>query len=201
LQEVYCFILEARVKLDKKIRERLSEISQDSVIREMGYGSMKIGAKTLKTFLNTNSVYVWLKNGHYDMRYSSEPFVWRLVEVLDISLDIASVDIAKAKKRYNLISMMKSPYIQAETNFKRRGESIFALSWAFAKGRIDIDKESCIYRSDEEIFDHIGVKVRRHYARYQGGLPIFGNIIYYIYNHTDGKRYLFDYDGKFKGYL
>ena len=184
------------MKLHKKIKQKLTEQSQDIVIKQMDYSSLKVGHKTLKDFLNSKNVYEWLKEGHYDLKYASEPFVWKLVEVLDISLNIASTDIEKAKKRYRTLSAMKDPYLRAETNFRRNGEFIFALMFASAKSRISIHKESLVYKSDEDIFKKIGKKIRNHYTEYKGELPIFGKIKYYRYDHTDGKTYRFTIDGK-----
>jgi len=97
------------MKLHKIIKQKLLEHPQDTVIKQMGYGSLKVGSKTLKDFLNSKNVYEWLKEGHYDLKYASEPFVWKLVEVLGIPTDIASTDIEKAKKRYQTLSVMKDP--------------------------------------------------------------------------------------------
>jgi len=184
------------MKLHKIIKKKLAESSHDVVTKQMDYGSLKVGRKTLKAFLNTKNVYEWLKEGHYDLKYASEPFIWKLVEVLDISFDIAKADIEKAKKRYRTLSAMKDPYLRAETNFRRNGEFIFALMFASAKSRISIHKESLVYKSDEDIFKQIGKKIRNHYKEYKGELPIFGKIKYYRYDHTDGKTYRFTIDGK-----
>ena len=184
------------MKLHKEIKQKLAEQSQDVVIKQMGYASLKVGRKTLKAFLNSKNVYEWLKEGHYDLKYASEPFVWKLVEVLDISLGLASADIEKAKERYKVFSVMKDPYLRAETNFRRNGEFIFALMFASAKGRIPIHKESLVYKSDEEIFGHVREKIRKHYKAYQGELPVLGKITHYLYDHGDGNTYRFTIEGK-----
>jgi len=187
--------MEVDMKLHKEIKQKLSKKSEDTVIKQMGYESLKVGRKTLNTFLNTKNVYEWLKEGHYDLKYASEPFLWKLMEVLDIPLDFARTDIEKAKKRYRTLSAMKDPYLRAETNFRRNGEFIFALMFASAKARISIHKESLVYKSDEDVFKKIGKKIRNHYKEYKGDLPIFGKIKYYLYDHTDGKTYRFTIDG------
>jgi len=184
------------MKLHKIIKKKLAKSAHDVVIKQMDYGSLKVGRKTLKAFLNTKNVYEWLREGHYDLKYASEPFIWKLVEVLDISFDIAKADIEKAKKRYRRLSAMKDPYLRAETNFRRNGEFIFALIFAAAKSRISIHKESLVYKSDEEIFRSVGQKIKKHYVEYKGELPVLGKITHYLYDHTDGKTYRFTIDGK-----
>jgi len=184
------------MKLHKIIKQKLAEQPQESVIKQMGYGSVKVGRKTLKAFLNTKNVYEWLKEGHYDLKYASEPFLWKLVEVLGIPNDVANTDIDKAKKRYQALLMMKDPYLRAETNFRRKGESIFALMFLSGNSRILMHKESLVYRTDKEIFKNIGTLIQKHYEKYKGELPILGKITHYLYSHTDGNTYKFTTEGK-----
>ena len=191
----YCLILEVAMKLHKEIKQKLTEQSQDIVIKQMGYSSLKVGRKTLKAFLNSKNVYEWFKEGHYDLKYASEPFVWKLVEVLDIPLDLARADIEKAKKRYRAFSLMKDPYLRAEANIDRSRHSFFAFMLGSSKSRIDIDKESLVYKTDEAIFISVGQKIKKHYKEYKGELPVLGKITHYSYDHTDGKTYRFTIDG------
>jgi disulfide oxidoreductase YuzD len=184
------------MKLHKIIKQTLTEQSQESVIIQMGYSSLKVGCKTLKAFLNTKNVYEWLKEGHYDLKYASEPFIWKLVEVLNIPLDIAREDIEKAKKRYRTLSEMKPVYLRAEINFRRKGEFIFALMFASAKGRIAIHQESLVYQSDEDTFQRVEKLIRKHYAEYKAELPILGKITHYLYSHSDGNTYSFSAEGE-----
>ncbi len=151
------------MKLHKIIKQKLAEQLQDTVIKQMGYGSLKVGRETLKAFINSKNVYEWLKHGHYDLKYASEPFVWKLVEVLGIPRDIASLDIEKAKKRYQAFSEMKDPYLRAETNFRRNGQSFISLMLGSARSRVSIHKESLVYKTDKDIFDNVGKMIRKHY--------------------------------------
>ena len=184
------------MKLHKHIKQKLSELSRDAVVKQMGYRSLKVGRKTLKAFLNSKNVYEWLKHGHYDLKYASESFVWKLVEVLGIPTDIAREDIEKAKERYQVMSALKDPYLRAETNFKRNGQSIFLLMLGHGRSRIHMHKESLVYKSKEDIFENVGKMIRKHYAEYKGELPVLGKITYYFYEHTDGKTYKFTIEGR-----
>ncbi len=192
----YCLTMEVAMKLHKLIKQKLLEHSQDTVIKQMGYRSLKVGRKTLKDFLNSKNVYKWLKEGHYDLKYASEPFIWKLVEVLGISRDIASSDIEKAKNRYQTFSVMKDPYLRAETNVDRRSLSFFSAMLGFSKSRIAIHKESLVYKTDDDIFDGVGKMIRKHYSEYKGTLPVLGKIVHYLYEHSDGNTYKFTTEGK-----
>lgn len=184
------------MKLHKLIKQKLEERSQDSVIKEMGYSSLKVGRKTLIAFLNSKNVYEWLKEGHYDLKYASEPFVWKLVVVLGISMDVATIEIDKAKKRYQVFSVLKDPYLRAETNFQRNGQSIFSLMLGAGRSRVFIHKESLVYKKDEDIFDDVGKMIIKHCKEYKGELPVLGRITHYLYDHTDGNTYKFTTEGK-----
>ena len=192
----YCLIMEVAMKLHKIIKQKLTEQTEDAVIEKMGYGSLKVGRKSLKAFLNTKNVYEWLKEGHYDLKYASEPFVWKLVEVLGIPNDVAAIDIDKAKKRYQVLSVLKDPYLRAETNFRRNGQPIFALMFLSGKKSISIHKESLVYRTNKEIFKNIETLIRKHYEKYAGELPVLGKITHYLYSHTDGNTYKITTEGK-----
>ena len=184
------------MKLHKQIKQKLLGLSQDTVIKQMEYSSLKVGRKTMKAFLNTKNVYEWLKQGHYDLKYTSESFVWKLVEVLGIPIDMASADIEKAKKRYQTFSVLKEPYLRAETNVDRRRLSFFPAMLGFSKSRIHMHKESLVYKTDKDIFENVGEMIKKHYAEYKGELPVLGKIEYYLYDHRDGKTYKFSIDGK-----
>ena len=184
------------MKLHKIIKQKLAERSVDAVLKEMGYKGLKVGHKTLNAFLNTKNVYEWLKEGHYDLKYTSESFLWRLVEVLGIPEDVAAVDIDKAKKRSQTLMMMRDPHLSAETNFRRNEEPIFVLIFLSAKRNIAINKESLVYKADKDVFEKVGTLIRKHYAEYNGELPVFGKITHYLYSHTDGKTYTFTTEGK-----
>ncbi len=47
----YCLMMEVAMKLHKLIKQKLLEHPQDTVIKQMGYGSLKVGRKTLKALM------------------------------------------------------------------------------------------------------------------------------------------------------
>ena len=51
----YCLIMEVYMKLHKIIKQKLAEQLQDTVIKQMGYGSLKVGRETLKAFINSKN--------------------------------------------------------------------------------------------------------------------------------------------------
>ncbi len=91
---------------------------------------------------------------------------------------------------------MKDPYLRAETNFRRNGQSFISLMLVSARSRIFIHKESFVYKTDEDIFDGVGKMIRKHYAEYKAELPVLGKIVHYLYDHSDGNTYKFTTEGK-----
>ena len=67
--------------LHKQITQKLEQISYDELLRTMGYHNLKKGHKTLQKFLDTDTIYLWLKTGNFDMKYDSEAFLRALLKV------------------------------------------------------------------------------------------------------------------------
>ncbi|RLA57473.1 MAG: hypothetical protein DRQ78_13455 [Epsilonproteobacteria bacterium] len=174
------------------IEEKLLGLSQDSLLKNMGYQNLKTGKQTLLAFLASENIYEWLKYGHYDLKYNSEQFVWKLVKILNIPKDIANEDIEEAKKRYKAFTLMKS-FIWVETDIKE-ASSGFAMMAKGAASKIAIDKESLISKPKHLIFLDIKNIIIKHYADNKGTLH-FDEIKYYLYTHTDGKTYKLTTEG------
>ncbi len=183
------------MKLHKTIKQMLSSVSEDTILKSMGYQS-KVGKKTLHNFLGKKNIYCWLKDGHYDLRYSSETFLFGLVKALDIPPEDYQPEIEKAKARYQLYSKAKQPVIYAETHFKRTTQNIFALMFASSKKYIHINKEEFIYKDNDYIFEKVGEKIRKHFASSNGTIPIMGAIEFYSFTHTNGVIYKLDTKGR-----
>ncbi len=183
------------MKLHKLITQKLQHITQDTVLKKMGYQS-KVGRKTLQDFLNQKNIYEWIKQGRYDLKYSSETFLLALVKALGISHEVYRPEIKKAKARYQLYSKAKQPVIYAETHFRRYTQNIFALMFASSKKYIHINKEEFIYKDNDYIFEKVGEKIRKHFASSNGTIPIMGAIEFYSFTHTNGVIYKLDTKGR-----
>ena len=76
--------------LHKQITQKLEQVSHDEVLRDMGYHNLKTGHKTLQKFLDTSTIYLWLKTGNFDMRYDPQ--------IVTIKSNISAKEIEKAPK-------------------------------------------------------------------------------------------------------
>ncbi len=178
--------------LYKQITQKLEKVSHDEVLRAMGYYNLEVGQKTLQKFLDTDTIYLWLKTGNFDMLHSSEGFLVALIKAIDFPESFAKDEIKEAKKRLDHISKMKEPYLFVDTHFKRKNEPVFVLAILEGRRHIFIDKELLVDKSREETFEIIGEIIRQHYLEHEGRLDLWGGIYMYVYHHSDGNKYIFN---------
>jgi hypothetical protein len=93
------------------------------------------------------------------------------------------------------LAKFRGCYIFVNTNFKRKGEPIFALAFCESQRNIGLNKNNLIFKSDDEIFAIISAIVKEHYEQSNGKAGIWGNIVNYVYHHSDGETYIFDTNG------
>jgi hypothetical protein len=177
------------------IKQTLEQLSEDEVLRSMGYNNLQKGHLTLRQFLDTGDIYLWLKKGEYDLKYNSEQFLEKLIEALNLT-SIGKDELKQCNRRLDAIRAMRNtPYIYIDTHFKRKGETILSLGFMEGRRNIYIDKELLVFKNQSEVFALIGDIVKKHYLESEGKLPLWGKIYNYVYHHTDGSKYVFDTNG------
>jgi len=92
------------MKLHKQIKQRLAVLSQDELLRSMGYHNLKVGHRTLQKFLDTDTIYLWLKTGNFDMKHSSESFLRALIKAADFPASFAIMSLRYFLKFYIQLS-------------------------------------------------------------------------------------------------
>lgn len=177
------------------IKQALEKNNHDELLRTMGYHNLNVGHKTLQKFLDIGSIYLWLKNGYFDIKYNSEEFLQHLLEALDLTSECDD-ELKRYKRHLDAIRAMRNaPYIFIDTHFKRKGEPIFVLAMLEGRRHIPIDKELLVFKSEKETLEIIGAIVKNHYISSKGKLQLWGDIFTYIYHNTDGKKFVFSSDG------
>ncbi len=184
-----------RMKLHNKIKQQYTTNTLDTLVVMIGYRSIKKGRKTLQSFLDSKSIYGWIKSGYFDMKYDSHSFVEELAHVLHVDI---SKELKEACHRLELVSSMKSPYIFVDTNFKRRTEPIHILGATVGHRIIVVKKEDLLFKNEYEVLEIIGNRVKKHFLHKKGYLAVWGQIKQYVYHHHNGKTYLFDSNGVVK---
>jgi len=183
------------MKLLNMIKEALSEISEEALLMNMGYNDPARSQETLQRFITTNNIYQWLKQGHYDLRYTSQEFLETLMRELDL-ISIGKDELERYHRRLDAIREMKdTPYIHVNTDLKRGERSHRTLFYMAREKYITVDKERLALKNISEILSIIGKKVRVHYVVNHGKLRIWGRIEHYLYHHSDSSEYLFDTEG------
>ncbi len=177
------------------IKQTLEHTNHDELLKTMNYHNLKIGHKTLQKFLETDDIYLFLKNGSYDMKYNGEEFLQHLFKALDLA-SVGKDELKQYKRRLDAISAMRNtPYMFIDTHFKRKGEPLHVLAFIEGKRNIVIDKELLVFKSELEVLKIIGNIVKNHYILSNGKLQLWGEIYNYVYHHTSGKKFVFNPDG------
>ena len=62
------------------LKKCILQKEKNSFVQALGYSSIEKGLQTFEPFLNSSSLYEWIKVGHLDFRYSAEEFVLAVVK-------------------------------------------------------------------------------------------------------------------------
>jgi len=174
------------------IKQVIVSKGKENVAKVIGYTK---ALQTLDKFLQRDSIFEWIHNGEYDLTYSSKEFFIKLCKVLDISDEIVQAELKQIEKKDDELRKYQNVYIFVNTNFKRVSQPIFALAVMEGRRRIIPKKEDLIFKTDKEVLEVISNIVKNHFKKTQGKLPLWGNIVNYVYHHSDGKVYIFSPDG------
>lgn len=175
-------ILTTHYNTDKKLK---------SLAVELGYANPKKGLFMLQRFIKENSLLGWLSSGaQYDFKYDTTEFVNALASVLKVDIDKS---LKEANRYIGMQRKLESAYIEVDTNFTRKGESLSLLMGMQNLRRVNFDKSGLVGKSDESIFKVVQETIQEHYKNTQGILPLWGEIDKYIYHHIDGKSYQLEY--------
>jgi len=166
-------------------------------VTKLGYkaSNTKV-SQVLKDLLNAPNIACYLNKSYYDFRYNPRTLLLALCEVLDISKIDYLVTIEEYEDRKKRLKALKNPYIFVDTNFKRKNEPIIALSFIESKRRMKLDKEFFFDKSKSELDTYIAEIITSHYKKSSGKLPLWGNIRTYIYYDTNGKKTVYNSQGK-----
>ncbi len=183
------------MNIHQLIKERISTVSKEKIVKELEYNSQARGLKSLNAFLEYKTLYSWIYSGHYDFKYTAITFFEKLVEIFCLNKKDITAELDRCKEINLEIDRYQNSYIFINTNFKRSTQPIFALCMLESKRNLVLPIEELIFKSDEEVFKIISLIVLQHYKNSDGKIGIWGTTINYIYHHSDGKTYTFDING------
>ena len=177
------------------LKNCVAQKEKNSLIQALGYNKIEKGYKTLEAFLDAKSLYEWIKEGHFDFRYSAEEFLLAVAKECSFDEKQIAQEIEKAKKRQIEIAKLQTPYIFIDTNFKRTTQPIFVLAFSEGLRRITLDKEDLYDLSKEERLSQVAKLVAKHYKKSGGEITVWGKIHAYNFHDIDGAIYIYDTEG------
>ncbi len=173
-----------------QIQTKLQTKKIADIVQELGYKPSKSTnvTKVLNELQQAHNITYYLDKSYYDFKYNPRTLLQAICRVLGISKIDYYVTIEAYEDNKRRLQALKNPYIFVDTNFKRKGQTIIALSFLESKRRIKLDKESLSLKSEEEIKTQISYTIKLHYKWKNGVLPLWGEIRAYLYYDINGKR-------------
>lgn len=178
----------------EQIKELMLNSDKKALSKALGYAREKNFSSALTDLQRANSLDEFMSKGHFDWSHSSKTLILALGEHFGLNVND---ELNAAKIRYDERAKFRGSYIYIDTNFKRRGEPIFALAMAQYLRYISLTPfldELCFKTLDEQL--NVISKVVKDYYQKTKTLPIFGNITGFKL-YLLGKNYALDTDGNF----
>ena len=180
------------------IYEQLKILTQNSdkkaLSKALGYVREQNFTRALANLEAAKSLDEFITKGHFDWAHSSETLILALSKHFDLNID---AELGEVQKLYNERVKFRGSYIYIDTDFRRKGEPIFALAMAQHLRYISLTPfldELCFKALHEQL--EVILKITKNYYQKTQTLPIFGAItgfkLYFL-----GKNYSIDTDGKF----
>ena len=180
------------------IYEQLKILTQNSdkkaLSKALGYVREQNFTRALANLEAAKSLDEFITKGHFDWAHSSETLILALSKHFALNID---AELGKVQKLYNERVKFRGSYIYIDTDFRRKGEPIFALAMAQHLRYISLTPfldELCFKALDEQL-KAISNITKNCYQKTQT-LPIFGAItgfkLYFL-----GKNYSLDTNGNF----
>ena len=180
------------------IYEQLKILTQNSdkkaLSKALGYVREQNFTRALANLETAKSLDEFIAKGHFDWAHSSETLILALSKHFALNID---AELGEVQKLYNERVKFRGSYIYIDTDFKRKGEPIFALAMAQHLRYISLTPfldELCFKALHEQL--KVISKITKSYYQKTQTLPIFGAItgfkLYFL-----GKDYSLDTNGNF----
>jgi len=182
------------MKIEEIVKSKLVITPKSEIVNKLGYASGKKALKTLDKFTNSKDLYNWLHSGFYDFKYTALSFFKKLCEIIDIDKEIVDKALLDDKKYHAELERFKDSFIYVNTNFKRKGETIFSLAISESQRRLKIPVENLLFKSESVVLNSASDFIVKHYTTTKGDTGIWGKAVDYVFHHN-GSKYNFDTKG------
>lgn len=180
------------------IYEQLKILTQNSdkkaLSKALGYVREQNFTRALANLEAAKSLDEFITKWHFDWAHSSETLILALSKHFALNID---AELGEVQKLYNERVKFRGSYIYIDTDFRRKGEPIFALAMAQHLRYISLTPfldELCFKALHEQL--KVISKITKSYYQKTQTLPIFGAItgfkLYFL-----GKNYSLDTNGIF----
>ncbi|WP_149720464.1 hypothetical protein [Campylobacter concisus] len=180
------------------IYEQLRILTQNSdkkaLSKALGYVREQNFTRALANLEAAKSLDEFITKGHFDWAHSSETLILALSKHFALNID---AELGEVQKLYNERVKFRGSYIYIDTDFRRKGEPIFALAMAQHLRYISLTPfldELCFKALNEQL--NIISKVVKDYYHKTKSLPVFGEITGFKL-YLLGKNYSLDTNGNF----
>jgi hypothetical protein len=178
------------------IKQKLQDRSHTKLLATMGYNNLEKGRTTLRSLFDAKDLYLWLKNGHFDMRYTGKEFIIKLCEILEVSEIDYAVILEEYEQRASEINYTRRSYVFVNTDFVRDGQPVFALAMMEGSRRLRLDKEVLHELNKEQRINYVSLLIQEHYAENKGELKLWGKIKSYAFFFKNEKGIVFNVQGE-----
>ncbi|NTV13143.1 MAG: hypothetical protein HGA96_04310 [Desulfobulbaceae bacterium] len=176
------------MNLNELIKERLKGQDLNVVAAELGYHNREKGGLRIRDLVESENLGVGTSG--YDFKYSNKELLSKLCELLGIDRTLCDEHLCLVNAEQLIEERRFAPHIFVDTGFRRNNEPIFVL--ALLESTRYIRLPDAIGRLPlRQQLPHVKDLVRRHYssphgeAKLMGALPIWGEILGYIYRYND----------------
>ena len=182
------------MKIEEIIHLKLETLPKSEIVNKLGYTSNKKALEALKKFTNSEDLHSWLHSGFYDFKYTAFSFFQKLCEIINIDRDVVNQALIDDKKYHVELKRFQNSYIYVNTNFKRKGQPIFALAFSESRRRLKIPVKNLLFKNEDKILKSVSDFIVNHYTTTKGDIGIWGKAVNYVFHHN-GNKYNFDIEG------
>ena len=180
------------------IYEQLKILTQNSdkkaLSKALGYVREQNFTRALANLEAAKSLDEFITKGHFDWAHSSGTLILALRKHFTLNID---AELSEVQKLYNERVKFRDSYIYIDTDFRRKGEPIFALAMAQHLRYISLTPflDELCFKALHEQLEAIS-NITKDYYQKTKSLPVFDEIKGFKLCFL-GKNYALDTDGNF----
>jgi len=179
--------------IQKLFANKLKGITYPDIARQLGYQNADNCASKIKKLLS--SPYLGLEESAYDFKYSTDEFIVKLAQLLDIPSLVVEKVIEEIQAELLRQAQKFRSYIFVETFFRREGQPVFVLVVMEGLRRINISEQIRRLSLDQQL-PEVQSLIRYHYRGTNGQMPVWGTIARYVFYYENDLVIEFSPTGK-----